>query len=139
MPVCDSTITGDRIEVQIFDGNVVIPFNLPDWISMLCRPHSGLVDWFVVSLKSNIEHHDSTIVKSYGKQCWIVWMEVQAHDARFSLELVLRPNWVLDCVAAYQACALLQEIIGTITNSEHVLVSRIPLDGSDMFLSGFLG
>ena len=63
-PVGDSTITGDGVEVQRLDSLVNIPTDLPNWISMLIGSHGGHVDWLVVSLKSNIKDHDSTIIKT---------------------------------------------------------------------------
>ena len=34
-PVGDSTVTRDRIEVQILDGFILVPSDLPYWVSML--------------------------------------------------------------------------------------------------------
>jgi len=63
-PVGNSTITGDGVEVQRLDSLVNIPTDLPNWISMLIGSHSGHIDWLVVSLKSDIKDHDSTIIKT---------------------------------------------------------------------------
>jgi len=63
-PVGDSTITGDGVEVQRLNSLVNIPTDLPHWISMLIGSHSRHIDWLVVSLKSNIKDHDSTIIKT---------------------------------------------------------------------------
>jgi hypothetical protein len=79
-PVGDSTITRDGVEVQVFDGLINVPANLPDRISMLISPDSGHVNWLVVSLKSDIENHDSTIIKTDSQKSWVKWMEIKAHD-----------------------------------------------------------
>jgi hypothetical protein len=66
-------------------------------------------------------------------------MEVKAHNSTLGGEGVLWPRWVLDSVAADQTSLLLQEIIRTISNSEEILVFRVPLNGSGVSLSGLLG
>jgi len=63
-PVSNSTITGDGVEVQRLNSLINIPTDLPHWISMLIGSHSRHIDWLVVSLKSDIKDHDSTIIKT---------------------------------------------------------------------------
>ena len=68
----------------------------------------------------------------------MLWMEIKAHDSTLSREGVFWPCWVLDSVAADQTGLLLQEIVGTISNSEEILVLGVPLDGGGVSLSGLL-
>jgi len=105
---------------------------------MFVGSDSGHVNWFTVALDSDIENHDSTVIKSDSDECWMEWMEVQAHDIRLSLELILWPDWVLDGVAADKSSDSLQEIIRTVTDSKKIWIFWIPLDGSYMFFARFI-
>ena len=134
-PAADSSITGDRVEEQVLDIWVRVPSDLPDWVGMLGSSNGGLIDWLVVSLQPDIEDHDGTIVETDSEESWVLWMEVDAHNSGLGGEGVLWPGWVLDSITADQTSALLQEIVGTITDSEEILVLWVPLDGSDMLLS----
>jgi len=83
-------------------GRVILslPFNLPDWISMFVGSHSGLIDWLVSLLVTDIENHDCSIIASSGNQGWLVWMEVNAHDSSLGGETVLWVEWVLNSETA---------------------------------------
>lgn len=113
-PVGDSTVTRDRVEVQILDGFILVPPNLPYWVSMLVSSNRGHIDWLVVTLDSNIIDHNSTVIKTDSQKCGMLWVEIKAHDTRLGGIGVLWPRWVLDGVAADQACVLLQEVIRSI-------------------------
>ena len=68
---------------------------------MLVGAHRGHVDGLVVTLETDIEHHDGTVVKTDSKERREVRMEVKAHDTRLSGEVILGPRGVLNRVAAY--------------------------------------
>jgi hypothetical protein len=63
-PVGNSTIRRDRVKVEILNILIIVPTNLPHWVSMLAGTNSRHVNWFVVTLKSDIKDHNSTIIKS---------------------------------------------------------------------------
>ena len=127
-PVGDSTIRGDGVEVQISNILVGVPSDLPDGISVLVGSNSGKIDWLIMTLKSDIEDHDSTIIETNSQKGGVVGMEVQAHDTRLSGEVVLRPSGVLDGVAADETSRLLMEGVVTVSNGEEIPVLGVPLD-----------
>ena len=45
--------------------------------------------------------------------------------------------WVFESVTADETCCLLEEIIRTISDTEEILISWVPNNGSYMFLLGF--
>jgi len=45
---------------------------------------------------------------------------------------------VLDSVAANQTRLLAKELVGTVTNNEQILVSRVPADGSDLLSTALI-
>ena len=61
-PVHDSTIRGDGVEVELF-GDVRVPSDLPDRVSMLLGSYGGFVDGFVM-LVSDIVHQNGTVIES---------------------------------------------------------------------------
>jgi len=79
-PVGNSTIRGDGVEVQVLDGLINVPPHLPDRVGMLIGSYSGHVDWPVVTLDSDIVDHNSTVVKTNSEECWVKWMEIEAHN-----------------------------------------------------------
>ena len=84
LPIGDSTITGDRVKVEVFLGNIIIPFDLPDGVRVLFSPDSRHVNRFIVALESDIKDHHGTVIQTDGEQSWVGRMEVQAHNSRLS-------------------------------------------------------
>lgn len=136
-PVGNSTIRGNREEVQSLGIQVTIPSDFPNWVCVLVGSDGGGIDGLVVTLDSEIEYHNCTIVKTYSQEGWVVWMEVYAHYTRVSLELVLWMLGVFESVTADETCCLFQEIVRTVTYAEQILVSRVPDHGCHMFLLRF--
>ncbi len=102
---------------------------------MLGSSHCGLIDGLIIALDSDIIDHDGTIVATDCEEGGELGMEIKAHDSRLSCELELRVSGVLNGETADQTSVLLQEVIRTITDSEEIIVSRVPADGSDVLLS----
>lgn len=80
-PVGDSTIGGDGVEIQVLDGLINVPPNLPNRVGMLIGSNSGHVDWPVVALDSNIVDHNGTVIKTNSEECWVKRMEIEAHNS----------------------------------------------------------
>jgi hypothetical protein len=75
-PVGNATITGDGVEIQSSNGLVGVPSDLPDGICVLVGSNGGHVDGLVVTLESDVEDHDSTIIETNCKESRVVRMEV---------------------------------------------------------------
>lgn len=98
-----------------------------------------MVNRFVIRFVANIKHHNGTVVATSGNQGWTSRMEVNAHHARLSGEGVLGPGRVLDSEAADKASGLLQEVIRTVGDGEHILVLRVPIYGCHILPPALLG
>lgn len=137
-PVSDAAIRRNGVEVEVLDVLISVPAHLPDGVGMLVSAHRGHVDRLVVTLETDIEHHDGTIVETDSEERREERMEVKAHDTRLSGEVILGPRGVLYRVATDETSTLLMELIITITDSEKIAVLGVPLDGSDVLLARLL-
>lgn len=63
VPVGDTAIGGDGVEVQVLSSFLGLPAHLPHGVGMLGCSDGGLVNGLVV-LVADIKHHDGTIVAS---------------------------------------------------------------------------
>ena len=64
-----------------------------------------------------------------------MWMEINTHDSSLGGEAVLWEERILDGEAADQTRDWLEEVVGSIGDSEHILVTWVPAHGSDTLSS----
>lgn len=81
VPVCDSAITGNRVETQILGSVVLVPAHLPDGVGVLVSAHSGVMDWLATILGTDIENHHCSVVAACCNQSGVIGVEVDATDA----------------------------------------------------------
>ena len=140
VPESDTTITGDRVEAEVLGVFVLcVPSDLPDGVSVLASTHSRLVNWLVVRLQADIEHHDGTIVATDSEEGWGSRVEINAHYTRLSGECVLGPGGVLDGEAANKTGSLPQEIVTTVGDREQIVVTGVPGHGGNVLAARLLG
>ena len=105
---------------------------------MLVSSDSGLVDRPVGRFLTDVKDHDGTIVATGGDESGAGRVEVDAHDTGVGGEGVLGPGGVLDGEAADETASLLQELVATVGNGEHILVAGVPAHGGNVLSLGLL-
>mmetsp|Transcript_89408 Transcript_89408/g.208164 ORF Transcript_89408/g.208164 Transcript_89408/m.208164 type:complete len:236 (+) Transcript_89408:840-1547(+) len=127
-PVGDAAVRGDREEVQCAARDVVIPAHLPDGVSVLVGAHGALVDWLLRPGAHVVDKHRA-VIEAHCQHCWVRRVPVKGANAEIGVENILWEACVLQGVAADDARALPQEVVGAETHGTQVVVPRVPLDG----------